>query len=63
MADEARSDVSGTEPTESGRPDASWRPLYRAGGVAALLYVLLVLIPVALIFLAPVPPVRGTSAA
>ena len=61
MADEARSDVSGTEPTESGRPDASWGPLYRAGGAAALLYVLLVLIPVVLIFTAPVPPAEGRA--
>ncbi len=61
MADEAPSDVPGTEPTESGRPDASWGPLYTAGGAAALLYVLLVLIPVVLIFTAPVPPSEGRA--
>lgn len=42
-----------------GRPDPSWGPLYRAGGVAALLYVLLVLVPVVLVFVAPVPPTEG----
>lgn len=61
MADEARSDVSGTDPTASGRLDVSWGPLYRAGGAAALLYVLLVLVPVVLIFSAPVPPDEGRA--
>ena len=40
-------------------PDPSWAPLYRAGGVSAVLFVLLVLIPVVLVFAAPVPPVDG----
>lgn len=39
----------------------SWAPLYRAGGIAALLYVLLVVIPVVLVFLAPVPPTEGRA--
>ncbi len=39
----------------------SWAPLYRAGGAAALLYVLLVLIPLVLIFMAPVPPAEGRA--
>lgn len=40
-------------------PDPSWGALYRAGGVSALAFVVLVLIPVALVFAAPVPPVVG----
>ena len=40
-------------------PDPSWATLYKAGGVSALLFVLLVLIPVVLVFAAPVPPVDG----
>jgi len=43
------------------RPDTSWRALYRAGGVSALLFVLLVLVPVALVFLAPLPPTEGAA--
>ena len=61
MADEAQTDVPGDVPTESGRPDMSWGPLYRAGGFAALLFVLLVLVPVVLIFVAPVPPAEGRA--
>lgn len=44
---------------DSARPDTSWAPLYAAGGVAALLYVVLVVVPVTLIFVAPLPPVEG----
>ena len=43
------------------RPDRSWRGLYRAGGVSALLFVLMVLVPVALVFLAPLPPTEGAA--
>jgi hypothetical protein len=46
---------------ESERPDMSWGPLFRAGGVAALLYVLLVLVPMVLVFVAPVPPAAGRA--
>ena len=49
------------EPAEPGSPDMSWRALYRAGGLAALLYVLLVLIPVVLVFVAPIPPAEGRA--
>ena len=45
----------------SGRPDLTWRPLYKAGGWSALLYVLLVLVPVVLVFVAPVPPTQGAA--
>ncbi len=61
MADEPESDGWGAEHLGSARPDMSWGPLYRAGGVAALLYVVLVLIPIALIFIAPVPPDEGRA--
>lgn len=39
----------------------SWTPLFRAGGIAALLYVLLVVIPIVLVFVAPVPPTEGRA--
>jgi len=41
-------------------PDPSWRGLYRAGGVSALLYVVLTFaIPVVLGFITPQPPSAG----
>lgn len=43
------------------RSDPSWSPLYRAGGVSALVFVLLVMLPVVLVFAAPVPPSEGAS--
>jgi len=45
----------------SSRPDSSWGLLFKAGGWSAMLFVLLVLAPVALVFLAPVPPTQGAS--
>jgi hypothetical protein len=39
--------------------DVSWARLYRIGGVASLVFVVLVVVPVALVFAAPVPPVEG----
>lgn len=39
--------------------DPSWAGLYRLGGLSAALFVLLVVIPVALVFAVPVPPVDG----
>ena len=41
--------------------DGSWRHLYFAGSIAALLYVVLVLVPVVLVFVAPVPPTEGRA--
>ena len=41
--------------------DPSWRTLYRLGSVAAALYVLLVLVPVVLIYLAPLAPTEGAA--
>lgn len=61
MAGEAQSNLPGVERADLGRPDMSWRPLYRAGGVAALLYVLLVLVPVVLVIAAPLPPTEGRA--
>lgn len=43
------------------RADPSWATLYRLGGLAALLYVVLVLVPVVLVFVAPVPPTEGRA--
>lgn len=42
-------------------PEMSWAPLYRAGAVSALLYVALVLVPIVLVFVAPVPPTDGRA--
>ncbi len=39
--------------------DGSWATLYRVGGVAGLVFVVLVVIPVVLVLAAPVPPVEG----
>ena len=41
------------------RVDATWATLYRIGGLSALLYVVLVLVPVVLVFVTPVPPTDG----
>lgn len=40
-------------------PDMSWRPLYRGGSFSALVFVVLVLVPVSLLFVAPLPPTQG----
>lgn len=48
-----------TAPGDAGRPDPSWATLYKVGGYAAILYVLLVAVPVVLIFTAPLPPTEG----
>ena len=41
------------------RPDPTWASLFKLGGLSARLFVLLVLVPVVLVFVAPVPPVDG----
>ncbi|WP_404388755.1 hypothetical protein [Humibacillus xanthopallidus] len=53
--------AGGIEHTGVGRPDPTWGLLYRAGGWSALLFVLLVLLPVVLVFVAPVPPAGGVA--
>ena len=45
----------------SARTDPGWRTLYRFGSVAAALYVLLVVVPVVLVFVAPLPPTDGAA--
>lgn len=48
-----------TRPGDAPSPDPSWRTLYRVGAVSALLFVIMVLVPVTLLFVAPVPPTDG----
>jgi len=43
-------------------PDPSWRGLYRVGAVSAVLYVVLILIPLVLMFTTPQPPLAGGAA-
>src|SRR5205823_1257244 len=43
-------------------PDPSWRDLYRAGGFSAILYIVLLIIPIVLIFTTPQPPISGGAA-
>jgi|SRR5215203_1724832 len=43
-------------------PDPSWRGLYRAGAFSAVLYVVLIVVPVVLLFVAPQPPLSGGKA-
>lgn len=40
-------------------PDLSWRQLYRAGSIAAFLYIVLIVVPIVLVFVAPLPPATG----
>lgn len=46
---------------EPGGPDMSWAPLYKAGALSAMLFVVLVVVPIVLVFVAPVPPVAGRA--
>lgn len=43
-------------------PDRSWDRLYRAGGIAAVLYVVLIVVPLVLLTTAPQPPLVGGAA-
>lgn len=43
-------------------PDSSWRDLYRAGGISAALFAVMVIIPLVLIFSVPQPPISGGAA-
>jgi hypothetical protein len=51
----------GQPPTtlQPGRANPDWRTLYRAGALCAAFYVGLVVVPVVLVFVAPLPPTRG----
>ena len=40
----------------------SWKPLYVTGSVLALLYVIMIAVPLAVIFLTPQPPAQGGAA-
>ena len=61
MASDAPTSGRVIEHAGSRRPDRTWDLLYRAGGWSALLYVLLVLVPVVLVFVAPLPPTQGAA--
>ncbi|GAA3795924.1 hypothetical protein [Cellulomonas soli] len=50
-----------TDRTDPWIPDASWAPLYRVGGVSGAVVVLLVVVPVVLVFAAPVVPTDGEA--
>jgi len=43
-------------------PDPSWRGLYRAGGISAFLYIVLLIVPIVLIFTTKQPPISGGAA-
>jgi len=43
-------------------PDQSWRGLYRVGAVSAVLYVVLIILPLVLMFTTPQPPLAGGAA-
>jgi hypothetical protein len=44
------------------RPDLSWRLLYTIGGASALLYVIMIIVPLVLVFAFPQPPAAGGAA-
>jgi hypothetical protein len=44
------------------RPDPSWRALYAVGSAAALLYVVMIVVPLVLVFTSPQPPMSGGEA-
>lgn len=52
---------STVDDVEAATPDQSWTGLYKAGAWSAMLFVLLVLIPLVLVVAAPVPPVDGSG--
>ena len=43
-------------------PDPSWRGLYRAGGISAFLYIVLLIVPIVLIFTTKQPPTSDGAA-
>ena len=43
-------------------PDPSWRALYAVGSAAALLYVVMIVVPLVLVFTSPQPPTSGGEA-
>jgi hypothetical protein len=61
MSRDASTGTRHIEHAAPGRSDPTWGLLYKAGGWSALLFVLLVLVPVVLVFAAPLPPTQGTA--
>ena len=61
MAGGALTSSSVIEHAGSRRPDRTWGPLYTTGGWSASVYVLMVLVPVVLVFVAPLPPTEGAA--
>lgn len=61
MAGNARTITRNRDGAGSVRADLTWALLYRVGGWSALLYVLLVVVPVVLVFVAPLPPTQGAA--
>lgn len=61
MSSRASSERSRVATPDQPGPDPSWSRLYLVSGVAALVYVVLVLLPVALLFAAPLPPTEGRA--
>jgi hypothetical protein len=51
--------VPDAQPTPLAETDLLWSRLYRLGGFAGALFVILTLIPVVLVFTAPIPPTEG----
>jgi hypothetical protein len=43
-------------------PDPSWKSLYAAGSIAALLYLVMIIVPLVLVFACPQPPSSGGAA-
>ncbi len=54
--------VRGEASSAEAPADPSWSGLYRAGSVAAALFVVLVIVPLVLIFTTPQPPISGGAA-
>jgi hypothetical protein len=52
---------SSTAGVGTAEPDQTWAPLFKVGGASAMAFVLLVLVPVVMVFAAPVPPVDGQA--
>jgi Domain of unknown function (DUF4386) len=42
-------------------PDPSWRGLYRAGSIAAILFLMLTIVSIALVYVTPQPPSTGET--
>jgi hypothetical protein len=51
-----------SSPARAFSPDPSWRPLYAVGSAAALLYVVMIIVPLVLVFTVPQPPASGGAA-